>query len=146
MPGPTKLLEILLRIGGATMLLAFPMALLPMATMASAHETLGLGAFPSPATPLVEYLARSASLLYGFHGGLLLAVSRDVHRFAPIIRYLGGMNILFGIAVFAIDLAVGLPTLWTWGEGPAVLLTGVFMLLLVRRAEAEPREADASKP
>lgn len=143
MPGPKRLLEILLRIGGATMLLAFPMALLPMAAMAPAHEWLGLGPFPEPATPLVAYLARSASLLYGFHGGLLLAVSRDVRRFAPVVRYLGGMNILFGIGVFTIDLTVGMPPLWTWGEGASVLMTGVFMLVLLGRAEAESRATGA---
>lgn len=135
MPAPATLLKILLRIGGSVMLLAFPMALIPTEWMAASHSALGLGDYPQPRTPLVEYLTRSISLLYGFHGGLLLVVAQDPRRFRPIVIYLGVMNTVFGIAVFAIDLGVGMPALWTWGEGPPVLATGLAILLLARRIE-----------
>lgn len=132
---PLFLLTLLLRFGGFAMLCALPMALLPTDWMASSHAWLGLGPFPQPAAPLVEYLARSISLLYGFHGGLLLVVSTDPRRFRPIVRYLGVMNILFGLGVLAIDLAVGLPMLWTLIEGPSVAITGVLFLFLAGRVE-----------
>ena len=133
MPSPQTLLTIVLRLGGGVMTLAFPMALLPTATMVSVHEALGLGAFPSPDAPLVGYLTRTLSLLYGFHGVLLLLVSSDVVRYAPIVRFLGIMNITFGLAVLGIDLWVGMPLLWTWGEGPMIAATGVVFLALVSR-------------
>lgn len=133
MPAPKTLLVILLRIGGCAMVLAFPMALLPTTTMASVNEAIGLGVYPSPAAPLLEYLTRSISLLYGFHGALLLVVATDVVRFAPIVRYLGVMNVLFGLGVLAIDLAAGMPAFWTWNEGPPVLATGLAILYLGSR-------------
>ena len=55
------------------MLLAFFAIFLPVRWMAVTHEWLGLGEFP--ASPLVDYLTRSASLLYAWHGGLLLVLS-----------------------------------------------------------------------
>ncbi len=132
---PDRLLTLMLRFGGGVMLLAFPMALLPTEWMAMSHESLGLGPFPEPRGPLVEYLARSVSLFYGFHGGLLLVVSTDIHRFRPIVRYLGFMNILFGMGVYAIDRVVGMPILWATGEGVTVAITGMLFLGLLRRID-----------
>ncbi|MCP3961386.1 MAG: hypothetical protein GY719_26365 [bacterium] len=121
---------ILLRLGGAFMLLAFAAALLPTSWMAWSHARLGLGELP--ASPLVEYLTRSVSLLYGIHGGLYLVVASDVRRYAGVLKYLAAMNIVFGAAMVAIDLRAGLPWFWTLAEGPPVLAFGVLLLVLLR--------------
>lgn len=127
----------LLRLSGTVLLLAFLAALMPASTMRAVHEQwLGLGTFP--ASPLVDYLTRSISLLYGFHGALVWLVSTDVRRLRPVVVYLGWMNVAFGAGMLAIDLAAGLPWWWTWAEGPPILAIGVVLLVLVR---AVPRRA-----
>ena len=82
--------------------------------------------------PVVGYLARSIAALYGFHGVLVLIVSRDVVRYAPIVRYLGVMDIVFGLTMIAIDLHAGMPAMWTMIEGPSLAGTGVLILYLSR--------------
>ena len=47
------------------MLTALFAVFLPVRWMAETHEWLGLGEFPE--SPLVDYLTRSASLLYAWH-------------------------------------------------------------------------------
>ena len=64
---------------------------------------------------------------------LLLLVSGDPVRYRPIIRYLGFMNVLFGVALVLIDLNAGMPTLWTLAEGPPIIGFGVVVLYLSRR-------------
>lgn len=123
-------LAILLRIAGSIMLLAFGAVFMPTEWMASSHRWLGLGEFP--ASPLVEYLTRSASVLYGIHGGLYLVVARDVRRYAGVLAYLAATNVLFGSLMLGIDLHAGLPWYWTFAEGPSVLAFGVLLLVLLR--------------
>ena len=104
--------------------------------MASTHESLGLGPFPR--SVIVEYLARSISLLYGLHGVLLLIVARDPARYREIVHYLAFFNISFGLAMVAIDLKTGMPWFWTLVEGPVVAGIGVVIGVLNRRTA--PRE------
>ncbi len=124
-------LAILLRIAGGFMLLAFGAIFLPADWMAASHRWLGLGEFP--ASTLVAYLTRSASALYGIHGGLYLVVARDVKRYAGVLAYLAGMNIVFGALMVGVDLYAGMPWYWTVGEGPPVAVFGVLLLVLLRR-------------
>ncbi len=126
-------MRFLLRLAGGIMLLAFPMALLPVEWMAATHRWLGLGEFP--ASPLVDYLTRSASLLYGFHGGLLIVAATDVRRHALIVRYVAVMNVVFGMAVAGVDLHAGLPLAWTLAEGPPVAGFGLVLLWLLGQVE-----------
>ena len=132
-------LRSLLRLGGCLMGLAFLAAAMPTSWMVTTHAELGLGVLPR--APIVEYLTRSISLLYGVHGGLLLVVARDLERYLPVIRYLGIMNVLFGVAVLAIDLYAGLPDYWALTEGPGVAVIGVLVWVLARRVAqgGEPR-------
>lgn len=133
MPQPTvqeKVLVVLLRFGAVVTFMAFFTMLLPEETMARAHRWLGLGEFP--ASPLVDYLTRSISALYGFHGVLLFLVSRDVVRYRPIVIYLGIMNLVLGLMLLAIDLHAGMPWYWTVAEGPGLLLLGPLILYLSR--------------
>ena len=123
-------LVLVLRFGGTLLITAFGAVVLPPDWMAAAHRWLGMGEFP--AAPLTDYLARSVSALYGFHGVLLLLVSGDPVRYQPIIRYLGVMNIVFGLMLLAIDVYAGLPTMWTMFEGPPLVCIGVLVLYLIR--------------
>ncbi len=128
-------LAILLRVGGGVMLLAFGAVFMPSEWMAASHRWLGLGEFP--ASPLVDYLTRSASTLYGIHGGLYVVVARDVRRYAGVIAYLGATAVLFGALALGIDLHAGMPWYWTAGEGPPILAFGVLLLVLLRSMPGE---------
>src|SRR5262245_30432377 len=103
---------------------------LPPDWMTATHRWLGMGEFPR--MPVVDYLARSVAALYGFHGVLVLIASRDVVRYAPIVRYLGIMDVVFGLTMIAIDRYAGMPSLWTIIEGPSLVGTGVLILYLSR--------------
>jgi len=120
----------LLRLSAVVLLLAFPMMLLPVDWMAATHRWLGLG--PFPASPLVDYLTRSISFLYGFHGGLLLLVAGDVRRYRGVLVYVILMGFAFGASIIAVDLHAGLPPRWTFCEGPMVLVLAVIMSILLR--------------
>ncbi len=123
-------LAILLRIAGGVMLLAFGAVVMPAEWMAANHRWLGLGEFP--ASPLVDYLTRSASVLYGIHGGLYLVVAGDVRRYAGVLAYLAATAVLFGVLMLGIDLHAGMPWYWTFSEGPSVLAFGALLLVLLR--------------
>jgi hypothetical protein len=132
MTSAERWLSLALRILSVPVLLAIPCALLPVAWMDSTHQWLGLG--PLPEAPILEYLARSSSLLYGFHGLLLLLVATDVRRYLPVIWLLGGAGLLFGVAIFAIDYAAGLPAHWRWVEAGAIIAESIVVLVLAWRA------------
>ena len=106
------------------------MMLLPVEWMAAAHHRLGLGEFP--ASPLVDYLTRSISFLYGFHGGLLLVVAHDIRRYRGIVVYSFVMGLAFGVSMIAVDLHAGMPLRWTLGEGPLVIIVALIVGLLLR--------------
>jgi hypothetical protein len=125
-----RALVILLRLGGTILVTAFLAMIMPTDWMASTHARLGLGEFPR--VPLVDYLTRSVAALYAFHGVLLFALSTDPVRYVRVIRYLGWMNIVFGVALVLIDLHAGLPLWWTLSEGPPVVALGVIMVKLCR--------------
>lgn len=127
-----KLLVLLLRMAGMVMVTAFLAVLLPVDWMAGTHRWLGLGDFPR--TPIVDYLARSIALLYGFHGVLVLIVSRDPVTYRTIVWYLAVMNTLFGVVILAIDVHAGLPAAWTLLEGPPVIAFGIIIGLLNRQS------------
>lgn len=127
-----RALQILLRIGGVTMLLAFFAIFLPVRWMAVTHEWLGLGEFPE--SPLVDYLTRSVSLLYASNGGLLLVASFDVRRYRPVLVYLGIATAIGGLILLGIDLHAGLPAYWTLWEGPPVAVIGCLMVWLALRS------------
>lgn len=121
----------LLRFGGGVLLLAFPAMLLPSEWMAASHAALGLGELPRQ--PVVDYLARSISALYGFHGILLFVVASDPLRYRAIITFLALMNVTLGILMIAVDLHAGLPAWWVAAEGPSLILLGVVLAILNRR-------------
>ncbi len=135
MTASEKWTVILLRLAGVLMLLAFGAVFLPTEWMAASHRWLGLGEFP--ASPLVDYITRSASALYGIHGGLYLVVASDVRRYVGVLVYLAWMAIVFGVLMVGVDLHAGLPLYWTLGEGPPVAAFGALLLVLRRGIQSE---------
>ena len=125
-----QLLVLVLRVAGGFTITAFLAMLLPVEWMASTHAWLGLGEFPR--SPVVDYLARSAAALYGFHGALLLLIAGNPERHATIVRFVGWVNICFGLMMIAVDVHAGLPLWWTLGEGPPITALGVVVLYLSR--------------
>ena len=134
-----RALILLLRLSGAVLLLAFFAIFLPTEWMARTHRWLGLGDFP--ASPLVDYLTRSISALYCIYGGLMLVLSRDIRRFAPLVVYIAATGVAFGAAMIAIDLGADLPLYWSVGEGSSSLLLGLLTLWLARGIQRPPMAA-----
>jgi hypothetical protein len=132
-----RVLVVLLRLAGGFTVTAFLAMFLPVDWMASTHRSLGLGEFPR--APVVEYLARSISALYGFHGVLLLLVSRDPLKHRAIVWYIAFMNVILGFIVMAIDLQAGMPAYWTLAEGPPIVVFGIVLALLNRSLPAAAR-------
>lgn len=105
--------------------------LLPREAMDVVHRALALGALPDAA--IVDYLARSLSLLYVFRGVMYLYASGDVRERRGLIAVLAWSSVLMGPALLAIDLAAGLPASWTWSEWLLVMLPGLLLLTLLGR-------------
>ena len=125
------LLKWLLRLIGGIELCAVPFILIPVAWMDAVHDrVLGLG--PLPHGPIVEYMARSLSIMYAIHGAVVFRVSFDVERFRPLIAFLGGLHVFIGLAVLGTDLSAGLPWWWVVGEGPGIAVSGGLVLVLAR--------------
>lgn len=128
---PERLLALLLRLAGTVMCLAFLAAVMPTDWMVATHAQLGLGELPR--LPIVDYLTRSLSARYGFHGLLLLFVARDVVGYRSIVTFIGMTNIAFGLMMVAIDLHAGMPAMWTMSEGPPIATFGAVLLYLKPR-------------
>lgn len=126
-----RVLRILLRYLGCITLLALVAVFMPYAWMDATHRWLGLG--PLPPEPVVGYLARSLSLFYALLGGLLWLCSFDLHRHRAVLCYLGVALILFGLVLWGVDFAEGLPNLWKFGEGSVVILYGSLISVLTAR-------------
>lgn len=123
-------LQLLLRLAGVFTCTAFLAMILPADWMAWTHQWLGLGEFPR--SPLVDYLTRSVAALYGFHGALLLLISRDPVRYRTIVQFVAVMNMVFGAIMVLIDWHAGLPWWWTLGEGPPIIAFGAVIAFLNR--------------
>ena len=121
-----RLLRGLLGLIGCGLTSAVGAVFLPTEWMAASHEFLGLGPFPT--ATLTEYLTRSIALLYTIHGVLLLAIAIHLRSAWPVIPWVGTTDLLFGLGIFGIDLAAGMPTYWVVMEGPGIALGGLAVL------------------
>jgi len=139
MTASERALVLLLRLGGVLTGLAIFAVFLPAEWMASIHRDVGLGEFP--AAPITDYLTRSLSGMYAFHGALLLALSTDVRRFRPVITVLGWATAAFGVVLLVVDLRAPMPAWWTFGEGPWVIVIGLVVVGLCRRLREEEHGA-----
>jgi len=111
-------LVVLLRIGGFGAAAGIFFVFVPFGWMQDIARRLGLA--EPVATPLNHYLTRSLSAMYALHGALLVYLSLDAMRYAPLARFLAGLGLGFGVLLFGLDYLAGMPALWTFGEGPAV--------------------------
>lgn len=98
--------------------------------MVAIHEHLEIGGLP--AEPIVGYLARTASLFYGFCGVLLLYLANDVVRHRDVIRFLAGCGLIAGVLIVLIDVAEGMPFWWILLEGPCCSLLAAVIGWLAR--------------
>lgn len=134
-------LALLLRLIGGLCLLAVIPLWMPRTWIDVGHRWLGWGEFPI--APIAEYLARSVSALSAFYGGLLVVVSHDVSRYAPVIRY----QALAIMALSACGVVVGtwakLPLWFVGGDAIACWTYGIPMLILTSRVERGHAESNA---
>ena len=135
---PERILKLILQINGAVMATALVAVFLPHDQMAAIHQWLGLGKFPEGI--IVDYLARSLSAFYALMGVLYIVLARDIRAYATIITFMAWASICFGVATIIIDLQLGFPAWWTWGEGPFIIAYGAGVLWLQRKVKKTPEE------
>jgi hypothetical protein len=126
-----RALQLLLRIAGAIMMLAVIAVIMPRSWMAWTNAALGLA--PLPEQPIFDYLARSISALYAIYGVLHWVMADDVVRYRPIILVSAVTGAMFAVAIFIIDLSIGMPLQWTAAEGPSILALSLVTLALLRK-------------
>jgi hypothetical protein len=135
---PERILKLILQINGAVMATALVAVFMSHDQMAAIHQWLGLGKFPEGI--IVDYLARSLSAFYALMGVLYIVLARDIRAYATIITFMAWASICFGVATIIIDLQLGFPAWWTWGEGPFIIAYGAGVLWLQRKVKKTPEE------
>src|SRR6185369_10398653 len=88
-----------LRLPGATEILAFISVVMPRSWMAVSHSWLGLGEMPGG--PLIMFMIRQASYAYGMHGVSLWLMATDVRRYQPLIVF-NAISFLGAAVVFSV--------------------------------------------
>ena len=126
-----RILRVILAVTGAGLLLAVVPIFFPASVINYLHQQLGLGEFPNSA--IAVYLARSTSLLYAMHGALMFFVSFNLVRYWPLVRLLGHLHVVLGLAMLGIDVSTPMPLYWIIGEGMPVAVTGMLILWLWNR-------------
>jgi hypothetical protein len=132
-------LVLLLRSVGGICLLALIALWMPGSWINGGHAWLGLGEFPD--APIAAYLARSVSALSAFYGGLLVAVSFDVRRYAPIIRYQAVAIMALSVSGVVVGRWARMPLWFVGGDAVACWAYCLPMLVLADRLQRR-----ASKP
>jgi len=132
-------LELALRILGLVDLLALLAVFMPRHWMEVGNAWSGLGELPLG--PLVGYLARSASALYGLHGAMILFISFDVNRYERLITFLAAAALVHAGIMLGIDLNEGMPTWWTLVEAPGFAATGAVVLVLQALSNKKTEQA-----
>ena len=139
-----KTLTLILRIVAVVSMTAVFAVVMPAEWMSAIHRRLGMGELPQG--PIMGYLTRSLSALYAAHGAMLFFVSLDVRRYLPLVRCLAVIGVLFGAAVLALDVAVGLPMLWIVCEGPFIIGLGCVLWWLTGRLPPDCNLANPADP
>jgi len=138
-PLSERLLRFLLRYIGTMSILALAAVCMPYSWMDATNQWLGMGTLPTD--PVVGYLARSLSLFYALMGGLLWTCSFDLHRHRVVLCYLGAAFVFFGLTMWAVDFAEGMPGYWKHTEGPMVIVFGSLILGLTTRMKSSGQTA-----
>lgn len=87
---------------------------------------------------MAEYLARSVSALSAFYGGLLVALSADVRRYAPLVRYQAAAIMALSACGVVVGGWAGVPLWFVGADALACWAHCVPMLLLAGRVERGP--------
>lgn len=135
-------LKLLLRVIGTAALFAVFAVVMPHSWMDAIHRWLGMGELPDE--PIVGYLARSTSAFYALLGGLFWVVSFDLHRHRMVLRYIGVAVVVFGVALFAVDLLERMPLWWSLCEGPFNTAFGIYILAQSCRLNTVSSQDDAA--
>lgn len=114
---------------GAGTLTAFAAAMLPAAWLSDIAAWLGI---EFPVQPVVVYLARHLSLLYGMVGVLFLWIAGDLPRYRPLLPKLGAAAIAFGVAQAIVGWTASMPHLYTAVESVSTILGGTGLWILTR--------------
>lgn len=138
MAGEERLLKLFLRVIGTAAVFAIIAVVMPYSWMNAIHKWLGMGKLP--AEPIVGYLARSTSAFYAILGGLFWVVSFDICQHRAVLLYLGFVVVIFGAALFIIDLLEGMPLHWSLTEGPFNVAFGIVILVLSYRIGIKPAQ------
>ena len=123
-----RLLVWLLRLAGATELLAFIAVVMPRSWMEISHAWLGLGQMPDG--PLLMFMIRQASYTYGVHGLSLWLIASDVKRFRLFVVFNGIAFLLAAPVFLLIDLSSGMPLWWAVSDPGSCGLFGAALLSL----------------
>src|SRR5439155_12540712 len=107
-------LALLLRLVGGACLIALVSLWMPRSWIEASHHWLGWGEFP--AAPVAEYLARSVSALSAFYGGLLVALSFDVRRYAALVRYQAVAIMMLSVCGVVVGGWAGVPRWFVGGD------------------------------
>lgn len=126
-----KILKWLLYVLGGMAVTAVVPMVMPFAWMQALNDGLGLG--PLDDTPLTQYLTRSLSAVYAHLGVLVIYLARDVRRYRQLLVFVGWLTGLLGVALTAIDFAIGMPASWSWGEGPPTVVCAAVIVWLARQ-------------
>lgn len=120
----------LLRVAGSVEILAFVAVLMPRSWMEASHAWLGLGEMPGG--PLIMFMIRQASYVYGMHGVLLWMLASDVARYRPLVLFTGFSFLLAAPVFLVIDHTAGMPLYWTVSDVAGCAFFGAALLWLNR--------------
>lgn len=134
---PELIIVVILRFTGVGGLLAIPAIFFPYSWMNTCHQFVGLGTLPD--APIVSYLARSLSAFYAVVGTITFYISFDIRRYRSLVGLWAIIIGVMGLVLFGIDLASGLPMIWTLLEGPMTLAMGVVLLWAQRHIHQHDR-------
>lgn len=134
-----RALSLLLRVEAAVVFCSLPAIVLPTAWMAHVHAWLDLGDLPRG--PIVEYMARTLSMLYLGWAPLLWVMAGDVRRYLPLLWVFGAMSLAASFTFLALDLLIPMPLWWTVTEFGMVFAFAAGGLLLTWRVQREPPPA-----
>jgi len=126
-----QLQRFILRLSGAIEMLAFIAVVMPRSWMEAGHTWVGLGVMPGG--PLLMFMIRQASYVYGMHGVSLWVMASDLKRFRSLL-ILNGISFTLAAAVFFwIDYSSGMPWFWTLSDPISSGFFGIALLWLNRK-------------
>ena len=126
-----KLFKLFLRIIGVCGLSALPAVFMPYSWMNAIHSFLGMGEMPND--PITGYLARSESAIYVLLRVLYITLSFNIHRFRPVLCYLGGATVILAVMMVTIDIRERMPVYWIVSEGFGNTIIGCVTLVMALR-------------